>query len=547
MRLAQFALAACFVAPLAAQEQLVNGDFETGDFTGWTLNSPADTVINDGSVVAGGTGAAQAPLGGAFDALTNGFGPGLRTLQQTVNVPTNLGLAQLSWTDQIFNLAAQFADPGQEFRVVIRDTGGTLVSEVFSTNPGDPLTQPATNRAFDVTAALNTLAGQQAVISFEEEDSLFFFNLYLDDCSLTFQTGGGFAAFNTYGTGCGAGPGGSFYEQFDGAGDDLDLQGGGFTMLFNGVSYDVVGATNAFVAPASPALPAGDDAIIPVTLPTTGNWAGGFQTPTGLITGVEIDTNGSVYFETGAASDFTESVPEFLGGPSRVAPMFADWSPNAGGTLHAEQDAGNADLFHITWALVPNFGGTGVADMQVTLDASSSTVEVKYTANMTASGNPGGICGFSTGTSADNGESDISVDTGSGIILGSDDQALGLSNVGGSRPIIGGSGFAMEVSNIPSSVVAAAILIFDGQQPAGTLPLDILGLTGCELLVAGSPITTLPLAAAPGTQAAGLDLSAATPGLAGLSIFAQGAVIGVTTNPFGAALSNGGEILLDLN
>ncbi len=545
MRFAFIALTACFAVPLAAQEQLINGDFETGDFTGWTLTEPANQVINDGTVIAGGSGAAQAPIAGSFDALTNGGGPGQRFFSQTVSVPANLGLATLSWTDQINNFAV-FSDPNQEWRILIKDTGGTVISEVFSTNPGDAAIQPVTNRSFDVTNALLSLAGQQAVISFEEEDNLFFFNVYLDDCSLVFQTGSDFASFSTYGAGCGAGAGGSFYEQWDGAGDNLDMQGGGFSMIFNGTSYDVVGPINPIVPPTSPPLGAGDDAIINAVLPTTGPWAAGFLTPVGFITSVDIDTNGSVYFELGAASDFTESVPEFLNGLSRVAPCFADWSPNAGGALHAEQDAGNGNLFHITWAAVPNFGGTGVADMQVTLDAASLIVEVKYGAGMTASGNPGGIAGFSTGTSADNGESDISVDTGAGIMLGSDDLALGLQAQGTSRPVLGQI-FTMEVTNVPASAVAAAILLFSGQQPPGTLPLDILGLTGCELLVAGSPITNIALAAGPGTQAGSLDLTNAGPSLAGLNIYAQGAVIGVTTNPFGAALSNGGDLLLNPN
>jgi hypothetical protein len=97
--------------------------------------------------------------------------------------PTSAGT--LSWEDRIFNYSSEFADPQQEFRVTILDESMNLITTVFSTNPGDPLTQTWPNsRSFDLTGILSTIAGSSVYVRFEVEAYNDCFNVYVDNISL---------------------------------------------------------------------------------------------------------------------------------------------------------------------------------------------------------------------------------------------------------------------------------------------------------------------------------------------------------------------------
>ena len=184
------ALLALGVAPSAQAatfEFITNGDFETGDFTGWTVidSGSGSWTINDGTFDPAGPGGTIAPISGSFDAVSSQGGPGQHILAQTViSVPLDVQLAILSWDDIIRNHASVFSDPNQEWRMLIFDMNNVLVTEVFSTNPGDPLLSGPTSRSFDITAILQAFAGQQLVFSWEQQDNLFFFNATLDNASL---------------------------------------------------------------------------------------------------------------------------------------------------------------------------------------------------------------------------------------------------------------------------------------------------------------------------------------------------------------------------
>ena len=175
-----------------ATELITNGGFETGDFTGWTL---ADTgsgnwSINDGTFDPDGPGDALPPISGNFDAITAQAGPGLHLLSESIGVPSNIQSAVLSWSDRIRNDASEFSDPNQEWRVLILDSSGNLIQEIFSTDPGDPLQQIGpNNRSFDITSLLQSLEGEQIRLSFEEQNDSGFFNVTLDDVSLQLETG----------------------------------------------------------------------------------------------------------------------------------------------------------------------------------------------------------------------------------------------------------------------------------------------------------------------------------------------------------------------
>ncbi|MCY2986275.1 MAG: M36 family metallopeptidase, partial [Planctomycetota bacterium] len=173
-------------------EWIVNGSFETGTLTGWTAtNTESDAwVINNGSLDPTGPTTPQTAIAGSFDAVVIQSGPGIQRLFQSLVLPTGIVSATLDWSDRIFNQAAAYADPTHEFRVLLLDSGDTVIQEIFSTNPGDPLLQPGPNsRSFDVTALLQTHEGQIVQLAFEVQDSLYFFNVYVDNVSLGIATG----------------------------------------------------------------------------------------------------------------------------------------------------------------------------------------------------------------------------------------------------------------------------------------------------------------------------------------------------------------------
>lgn len=170
-----------------AGDLIVNGDFETGDFSGWTIinSGNGDWRINNGTLNPSGPALATPPIAGNFDAVVTPAGPSTLILAQVVSVPTGIASATLSWSDRILNFASQFSDPNQEFRVLVLDATGATVQTVFSTDPGDPLEQSGpNNRSFDVTSVLQALEGQEVQIAFVMEDSLYYLNVFLDDISL---------------------------------------------------------------------------------------------------------------------------------------------------------------------------------------------------------------------------------------------------------------------------------------------------------------------------------------------------------------------------
>jgi len=169
-------------------EHITNGDFETGDFSGWNVvnTGSGDWVINDGTFDPIGSGTALSPISGNYDALSHQSGGGFHNLYQDITLPNYFASATLSWDDRIRNHASVFSDPNQEWRVLIEDTSGVLISEIFSTEPGDTLIQSGPNSySFDLTTLLQPMFGQTVRVSFEQQDNLYHFNASLDNVSLT--------------------------------------------------------------------------------------------------------------------------------------------------------------------------------------------------------------------------------------------------------------------------------------------------------------------------------------------------------------------------
>jgi formylglycine-generating enzyme required for sulfatase activity len=158
---------------------IINGDFETGDLSGWTLVDSGDGtfVINDGTFDPGGPDGPLATYNGSFSALSNQDAPGVHTIYQDVTLHASTTLATLAWADMIRNHAGEFSDPDQEFRVEIWNTDNEVLATLFSTNPGDPLLNSWTERSADISQ----FAGMTIRVAFTEEDNHFYFNVHLDD------------------------------------------------------------------------------------------------------------------------------------------------------------------------------------------------------------------------------------------------------------------------------------------------------------------------------------------------------------------------------
>ena len=80
---------------------------------------------------------------------------------------------------------------------------------------------------------------------------------------------------------------------------------------------------------------------------------------------VFVNANGNLTFGNGD-SDFTESIREHLAGPPRIAALWDDLNPDAGGTVAFEQDS---DRFKVTWTDVPEFTNTGANTFSISLFA----------------------------------------------------------------------------------------------------------------------------------------------------------------------------------
>jgi subtilisin family serine protease len=182
---------ACDSCPSAASytNHLVNGDMETGDLSGWTI---ADQwSLNDGTLDPGGPGNPLPPISGLYDALMAGTNVGTHSLVQTVTIPQGVEQGQLVWKDRLRNHSGEYVDPTQEWRVLLRQAGGGAVQEVFSTTPGSAPWQVGPNpRSGDVTSFLQSLEGADVDVAFEEQDSLYFFNVTIDDAALLIASNG---------------------------------------------------------------------------------------------------------------------------------------------------------------------------------------------------------------------------------------------------------------------------------------------------------------------------------------------------------------------
>lgn len=196
----------------AAQELIVNGGFESS-FAGWTT---ADQVGSDGSFTLQ-TGSASPvnafpvplPPGGLTAAMTDQQAGGSHILYQDIVIPSGITAASLAFSLYLNNGAGTYFTPSFLDWAATSPTGSQVLNQQaridfisptanpFSTAPADvllnlfqtststPATLGYTTMTTDVTAFLQARAGQTVRLRFAEVDNVNFFNMGVDNVSLT--------------------------------------------------------------------------------------------------------------------------------------------------------------------------------------------------------------------------------------------------------------------------------------------------------------------------------------------------------------------------
>ncbi|HWM28575.1 MAG TPA: PPC domain-containing protein, partial [Woeseiaceae bacterium] len=142
-------------------------------------------------------------------------------------------------------------------------------------------------------------------------------------------------------------------------------------------------------------LTLGDDDSAEVTLPFPFPYQGSSYGS------VFVNSNGNLTFGSGDA-DFSQSVADLLSGPPRIAPLWDDLSPNAGGLIFVESDASSVT---VTFDGVPQFFSADDNTFSVTL-TDDGAVKISYE----SVGSADNIVGLTEGTGAtDPGPSDLSL------------------------------------------------------------------------------------------------------------------------------------------
>ena len=161
---------------------ILNGGFETGDFTGWIVESSGGQgfLINDGTCNPSGPDTALPPYEGEYAALTAPFTEGLFTLWQETVVPPDASWARLKWWDRVRNHRSYYMDPAQEFRVQIRNTNNEMLAELFSTDVGDPLLDNWQSRDVDISE----FVGRRIRVAFVVQTTRYPLNVHLDNVRL---------------------------------------------------------------------------------------------------------------------------------------------------------------------------------------------------------------------------------------------------------------------------------------------------------------------------------------------------------------------------
>lgn len=519
--LAPVIAAAALSSPATAQTSLTTL-FATnnGGGAGWTtyfdltVQVPlAITSLDINAITAGVTGSVDiyatasggTHVGNEFNPVWTLLGSSSQVVSSTTNFPTTCPLT------------SPLVLPPGTYGIGIHHVG---LSPAYTNGTG-------ANQTYS-SGEMTLSAGSSSALAPGQTAQLFTPRVWNGTIHYTITSGAGFGSAATVGAGCGGSGPETFYEVFTTPGS-FDLTTG-FAILPGGAEDLVIPSFSPLVTPSGAPLAMSDDFTTPVNLP----WP--FPSRLGPLQSVWLCSNGWLAFEATTLTDYTESTAELLSGPARLCAMWDDLNPSAGGTVHAELDPNAANLFHITFTAVPEFGSSaGANTFQYSFDA-AGTIEVKYGA--------ASVQDCLVGLSYGHGAAAVTASDLSdpGLFLTVGDGNLPLELRGGMRPVLGRTA-SLTTDEMPAGATGAALLLgYAGYDPG--IDLSGLGMTGCALYTTGE--FPVPFPAVGSSQTVMFPIGFDTR-LVGAQIHIQSAVIVPGRNPAGLVLSNGIVWTLDQN
>lgn len=170
-----------FFFPVFTQELVTNGDFETGDLTGWTVTTNPNTtqflIVNDGTYISP-TGCfnflnpsgSHPPIDGNYSVLFDMSDAGTNQVTTTVSIPQEI-------INLIFSFEIEYAREGTSVIVVeiLESNSSTIIGTVYSAGDNTTSVQSPTCITLNLTNLLSSYTGQNIDIRFRlqfEEDCI---------------------------------------------------------------------------------------------------------------------------------------------------------------------------------------------------------------------------------------------------------------------------------------------------------------------------------------------------------------------------------------
>jgi len=216
-------MAGVLATNVAADELITNGDFETGDSSGWTVTIKPGSLDTNFSIVPPGSDVplsedptAPNPDGGNFYAVSSQNGPGTIALTQPFTVSPGVTSVTLTfqmfvndWNEEGAQIHERFDhdfEPNQHARVdILRvgagpfDIGDTVLANLYLGVDGGSNPYDYTDHSFKITNIVATPGTY--ILRFAEVDNQMFFNMGIDNVSIQAEGGSGIAtaACDVYG------------------------------------------------------------------------------------------------------------------------------------------------------------------------------------------------------------------------------------------------------------------------------------------------------------------------------------------------------------
>jgi hypothetical protein len=200
-------LLACLFVGNANASLITNGDFETGDFTGWNTSQAGGSSLfvaaNPGDPTLG-----SSPTNDFYAFAGNQFGPSQNIFWQSFVVPTALTALTFSFDYAYVNFASTgFLNPdpdtlsytavsNQQFRVeILKGTAlfdtvdpSDIIFSAFQTTPGSLNPQPWNSFSQNIFSAVSPFQGQNLQVRFAQVDNQSPFDIGFDNVSLIATT-----------------------------------------------------------------------------------------------------------------------------------------------------------------------------------------------------------------------------------------------------------------------------------------------------------------------------------------------------------------------